>query len=529
MNSTGASTSPAARTPSHSSINALVLLGVITLFRLWYVTRLNLVADEAYYWIWSKHLAASYNDKGPAIAWLIAAGTGLFGDTPLGIRWPGVLLCAGTGWQLFRLTRRLYDDRTALWALAAALLLPLFAVGSVLMTIDSPSLFCWAWAANVFWTALESGKTRHWFGLGLIIGAGFLSKFTNGVQLGCIALFLLWSPAHRRFLLSRQSLALLTAFGLCSLPMIWWNYQVGWMQVATLRWQSGAEHSFHFRPLQLLQFLGEQLGVVSPLLGLGMIAAALGLLRSQSRDPRARFLLCQFLPVYALFTFFSLNAAGKPNWPAPALITGIVLLVVFWHDLVRRRPRWRWAVQAGLGLAAVMTAALHLAPFVPVPGLHGLMKRAQGWPDYAAHIERARARYNAPLLIANHYSQASLAQFYLADHPRVFLPTGWNRQYRLWGGYQLAPGDRALFITNEIKPDPDNLKAPLKTEFESRTVVDDFWTRADGMDLTRFRIYLMVAAGPEPAPPPAADAPPPAPPASLAAPSLSPAQSTRHP
>ena len=44
----------------------------------------------------------------------------------------------------------------------------------------------------MFWTALDSRKTGHWAGLGLIIGLGFLAKFTNGLQLGCIALFLLW-------------------------------------------------------------------------------------------------------------------------------------------------------------------------------------------------------------------------------------------------------------------------------------------------------------------------------------------------
>ena len=43
-----------------------------------------LTADEAYYWLWSRHLDAGYLDHPPAIAWLIRAGTMLFGDTPIG-------------------------------------------------------------------------------------------------------------------------------------------------------------------------------------------------------------------------------------------------------------------------------------------------------------------------------------------------------------------------------------------------------------------------------------------------------------
>ena len=46
---------------------AVISLAVITLFRLWCATCLELVPDEAYYWLWSKHIAASYRDKGTAV------------------------------------------------------------------------------------------------------------------------------------------------------------------------------------------------------------------------------------------------------------------------------------------------------------------------------------------------------------------------------------------------------------------------------------------------------------------------------
>ena len=49
---------------------AVILLGG-TVFRLWYSTHLELVGDEAYYWLWSRHPDICYLDKGPVIAWLI--------------------------------------------------------------------------------------------------------------------------------------------------------------------------------------------------------------------------------------------------------------------------------------------------------------------------------------------------------------------------------------------------------------------------------------------------------------------------
>ena len=46
----------------------------------------QLAPDEAYYWVWSRHLALSYFDHGPMVAWLIRLGTLAGGQTELGVR-----------------------------------------------------------------------------------------------------------------------------------------------------------------------------------------------------------------------------------------------------------------------------------------------------------------------------------------------------------------------------------------------------------------------------------------------------------
>ena len=290
---------------------AVFLLFALTCYRLWFITQMELVPDEAYYWLWSKHLAWSYRDKGPAVAWTIALGTKLFGNTVFGIRFFAVMLSTGTCALLFLLARRLYDDRVALWTLLLAAVIPLVAVGSILMTIDSLSVFFWAWAALIFWKAIHRDNLTDWFWLGLAIGAGFLAKFTNGVQLGCIAFFLLWSKEHRPLLLSRKMLVLGGSFGVCILPVLWWNMQTGWVHAMALHARSGVDKSFHVHPWELLQFIGGQFGVISPLVAAGMVVAAGALLWKKPGDLRVRFLLGQFLPLYGLFAFFSLNKAGQ--------------------------------------------------------------------------------------------------------------------------------------------------------------------------------------------------------------------------
>ena len=58
--------------------------------------------DEAYYWLWSKTLAGGYYDHPPAIAFVIRAGTMLFGDTSLGVRFIPWLLSVAASFAVYR-------------------------------------------------------------------------------------------------------------------------------------------------------------------------------------------------------------------------------------------------------------------------------------------------------------------------------------------------------------------------------------------------------------------------------------------
>src|SRR6185503_9399381 len=84
--------------------------------RLVYAAMVQLLPDEATYWVWSRHLAASYFDHPPMIAYLIRAGTYLLGHNELGVRFMAVLLSAGSILVMLTIARRLFrDERAVLW------------------------------------------------------------------------------------------------------------------------------------------------------------------------------------------------------------------------------------------------------------------------------------------------------------------------------------------------------------------------------------------------------------------------------
>jgi len=308
------------------------------------------------------------------------------------------------------------------------------------------------------------------------------------VQAACIGLLLLWSKEHRHFLFSRQAVAASAAFFLAIAPIIWWNVQTGWVHATALHSRSGVEDSFSIRPKEFFQFVGEEFAIISPLLMAGMIMAVVGEARRNHTDLRTRFLLTQCVPLFGIFLFFSLNKAGKGNWTAPALITGIILTVVYWRDLIARKPAWRKGVIAALAVAFVMSAVMHDTSFLRLPPDLDPMRRAQGWADFAAHVDAARKKHQAPLLIGNHYSQASMMAYYLPDRPKTYLPPEryGKSQFSLWPHYELKPDTRALFVTSTLRP----LPPALREQFPKTELVEEFISQHKGRPMTRFRIYL---------------------------------------
>jgi 4-amino-4-deoxy-L-arabinose transferase-like glycosyltransferase len=71
---------------TNAARTSLAAIGILIALRFVAAAVLPLSADEAYYWLWSRHLSAGYFDHPPAIAWCIRFGTLLFGDTSFGVR-----------------------------------------------------------------------------------------------------------------------------------------------------------------------------------------------------------------------------------------------------------------------------------------------------------------------------------------------------------------------------------------------------------------------------------------------------------
>src|SRR6059058_1934644 len=214
-----------------------LFVAALTAIRFSLLATTDLSFDEAHYWMWSERLAPAYFSKGPGIAFAIRASTAVFGATEFGVRFFSPLLAAGTSLLLFYFARRLFGATAGLWAVLGLNATPIFNIGAFLMTIDALSIFFWIAAMFTFWLAVEKAPHFSWYWpfTGLLIGLGFLCKYTNAFELVSALFVLALAPRLRQEFKRPGLYSLITLFAVCTVPPIVWNAQHAWITIVHLR------------------------------------------------------------------------------------------------------------------------------------------------------------------------------------------------------------------------------------------------------------------------------------------------------
>jgi membrane-associated phospholipid phosphatase len=443
---------------------------------------INLSQDEAYQWLWSKHLALSYYSKPPGIALLQWFGTHLFGDTEFGVRFCSPLLAAILSMLVLRFMAREVGAKAAFALLLITFAVPLLVVGSVLLTIDPPLVLCWMWAVITGWRAAQpDGKTRDWLIVGLALGLGFLCKYTAMLQLVCWAIFfVLHKPARTHLKKSGPWLAL-GVFAVCTLPVLIWNAQHGWITVSHVAGDAGlldktqislGEHllkSLNY----FLEFTGAELGLLNPIFFIAALAAFVIAWRRRAEKPFWFFLFCMSAPVFLGHWLFSFHSRVQPNWIAAAVPPMLCLMVAVWSESKFRVKPW---LVAGILLGLVANVFLHDTGLIgkiaghKLPGDKDPAHRLAGWRETAQLVEAERANFDPhAFIIADHYGTTGLYSFYSAPAraaanaraPLVYCVDADRtlNQFPFWNEYnyrQHRRGENAVYI---LRLDPYPLEA----------------------------------------------------------------------
>jgi hypothetical protein len=441
--------------------------------------------DELYFISCAQHLAWGYVDQPPLIAVIAKAVLWLFGDSLTGIRLLPALAAAATVVVTGRLARRLGGGPLAqgLAMLALALAPFYLAVGNIL-TMNAFEPLLWMSAAYLFMKAESDDRATLWLALGIVVGLGFLNKYSMFFYMSSACVGIALTPQRRAFARPGFWLAVAVAVALVA-PNLAWQFAHGFPQLELLH-NAAADKNVALDPVN---FYLQQILMMSPLSAPLWIAGLWFLILSPG-GARLRW----FGYTYVILSLLYLALQAKVYYLAPIY----PVLIAAGSVVVERfvQPRRRLAVVyatlllvAGLAIAPEAFPLLPLQTFIAYQhtfDLRGIKmeKHPEGLvPEqfadelgWNALIETMAAAYhNLPpqqraqaVFLTYNYGQASALDFF---GPKLGLPVALSghNNYFLYGT-RGASGNAVL----AVGLDPRLLRTQWKSVVRVATYHNDY-------------------------------------------------------
>ena len=279
-------------------------------------TPLELSADEAQYWLWSKKLNWGYFSKPPMIAWLIHVSNNIFGDYDYSIRILAPVIHGINALVIFRLSQEINDNYLAHFLSSLIwLTLPIVGVGSFLMSTDTPLMLIWTTSLLLIVKAYNSDNLFLWNLAGLIAGLALYAKYAAlYLPLGLIIFYIINFQNEQNIKLRGLFLFLMN-FIIVSLPNVIWNYFNNFQTINHLS-SNAVIDAPSYSLFGTFTFLIAQIAILGPLL---LIVFVLTVYNIKKLNKLSIFLLYFIFPVYILMFIQGFFSEANANWAASAL------------------------------------------------------------------------------------------------------------------------------------------------------------------------------------------------------------------
>ncbi|GHN00968.1 glycoside hydrolase [Cytophagales bacterium WSM2-2] len=479
-----------------------ILIVVATVVRLVLASQLELGNDEVYYWTYVLYPDWSHFDHPPVVG-IVAqiASLNLFLSDDFFLRLGPIILSALSTWIVFLIGTKIKNQKTGLYA---AFLFTGSIYCSIIsgfsLTPDAPLIFFWVLAMNLMMDFLASteitGVERKkilWFGL--VAGFVMISKYQGAFL--WIAVFAYVLIYNRNWLKEFSFYLAGVISAVVLLPLVLWNVNNDFI--------SFTFHTARVAPaweFRLDYFLTEILGQVAynnPVNYVLIVIAVVAFLKRRNfiEVQWARILIAITLPLWIVFTGFSIFRATLPHWTAPAFLPLILLAAAFWSEKNKEQSGTPfWIKFPPLFLGGLLLIALWLINYSPLQlgkksevrnfGEDDFTQDLYGWDQVADAFtkiaEREEKNGTMPVqagIVSHKWFPGAHIDFYVAQplHRKVFLlgemndihKYAWINKYR--GGLQKGQDYYHIAVTNVYK-DPAELFGKYFSEITPTDTVE---------------------------------------------------------
>ncbi|MEK6529145.1 MAG: glycosyltransferase family 39 protein, partial [Nitrospirota bacterium] len=339
--------------------------------------------------------------------------------------------------------------------------------------------------------------------LGITIGLGLLTKYTMVFFYVCAFLFFIFNKEQRLWLKRKEPYIAFIVSIIVFSPVIIWNIQHDWV---TLKHTAGQAHiggQWSVVSIQRLkdffEFIGSQIGVLTPLLFFSVIYGAIKS-RVISADKNSslvtclpdrqarhlptgqagssRFLFWFWFPVLVFFLLKSLHGKVQANWAMFAYVTAIIASADFFLEKQTIKKGMKIFLSISVIMAFFVTLISHYPQVVNLPVKQDPTSRLKGWREIGIKTGEV---YNSMIssgskkvfIFSDKYQVSSELAFYVPDKPATYCVNLGSRmnQYDIWGGFNKLLGFSAIFVRTDNSNFPDELKSAFDSyEAEKFTV-----------------------------------------------------------
>ncbi|MEB0262372.1 MULTISPECIES: glycosyltransferase family 39 protein [unclassified Mucilaginibacter] len=285
---------------------------------------LEIHADEAYYWLYSRFLDWGYFDHPPMVALFIKAGYSLF-HNEFGVRILTILsnsVCIYVMWLMVKQ----YGVK-AKWFILLVSGLFIFHIYGFTTTPDVPLFLFTVLFYYVYKKYLKDDDLKYALLLAIIIACLLYSKY-HGV------LLIVFTLASNILLLKRRSFWLIVLGAIVLfIPHIWWQVSHGYPSVKYhLFERNGSDYSF----ARVGDYIPAQLAMGGPLIGWFVFYAAF---RNRITDVFTRTLVVNAAGTFIFFLLSTIKGGVEAHWTLIAFVPLVMLALIY---ITKQNKPYKW-------------------------------------------------------------------------------------------------------------------------------------------------------------------------------------------
>ena len=373
------------------------------------ISPLELSADEAQYWLWSKNLSWGYFSKPPLIAWLICLSNLIFGDFDFAVRIFAPILHGATSIVLYYLTKEFTSNHIAqflsplIW-----LTMPIVGVGSFVMSTDTPLMLFFSISILIIIKAYKSENIKNWILAGIVSGIGMYAKYAAiYLPLGLILIYLLSFYKNSKINLIQVSLFFIS-FIIVSIPNILWNFYNNFYTVNHLS-SNAVIDSPTYSLLGSIIFIASQLIVVGPII---LSIFFISLVNYKALVKNSTLLLFFILPVYLIMIFQGYFSEANANWAATAL-PGITIIAGCYLSTRLKVASLALATNATI---SILIFVISITGNVAILNLNSdPLRKLKGWQSLSKDILNTIEKEKSNIILVDRRGVAAELFYYLRD------------------------------------------------------------------------------------------------------------------